>query len=264
MEKAAIKLRWLKSLTYFASDDDNRKYLQGVCIEVGFDGVTYVACDGVQLMTIRHELREDEERNSIEGTFIVPTAEAKGFKLENGDEGLATLSLARGGEHDRLRISWGSKEAGEKELVFPPIDGTFPDWRRALPPAICSDTVAQFDLDRLDHIRRFRKDMSLTPPRLIHNGAGPAWVQFPGLPHIVGVLMPIKTTEDRIAVTGWLRYGPPRDQGDLEDVREREVRQLEDAAAKVDAVDNEENVLDLGDGYATLASATKKAKESVH
>lgn len=209
--QSTINLRVLAALSLFASKDENRPALQGVCLEVDERSITYVATDGSRLISYRYDLEPDEENQTLYGVFTIPTTHCKSFKLEKDDEGRAILSEANA---DRLTIAHGSTD-----ITFMPID-CFPDWRKALPRTITSGEPAQFNFAQMKDLGRVCKLLDLGQPFVAHNGEKPAFIWFSGHPHVLGLICPIKALDEMAReAPQWARRGPERDQGDIEDFK---------------------------------------------
>lgn len=183
MKTATVNLRVLGACAAFASKDETRYYLNGVCIEIEPRRTTYVATDGHRAIAYRDDLMPDDANNDLVGRFIIPSAHCKPFKLAKDDP--ATAKIA-GDEGTRLTIAHGFVD-----VTFNPIDGTFPDWRAATPLGTPSGEIAQFNMEYLAAFRKFAKALGLGEyPSIAHNGAGPALVWFGAHPEVLGVIMP--------------------------------------------------------------------------
>jgi DNA polymerase III subunit beta len=208
--QAMLNLRVLNALSLFASKDETRYYLQGVCIEAEERGSTYVGTDGHRLIAYRDDLAPDDDDNTLLGVFIVPTLHCKHFKLDKEDDGRAVL---HGADAGRISIAHGFTD-----VTFMPIDGIYPHWRRSLPQGTPSGKVAQFNVTFLADLRKLTKQLSLSEPFIAHNGDAPAYIWFSGHPQVMGVIMPIKTIDEmEREAPAWVRRGPEREQGDIED-----------------------------------------------
>ena len=89
------------------------------------------------------------------------------------------------------------------DLTCEPVDGTFPDWTRAIPSREPSGVVAQFnpayvaDMGKIGTLLTGNRSGNLA--HFHHNGDGPCGVTFPGCDDAFAVLMPVRashTTED--------------------------------------------------------------------
>lgn len=210
-QQAVVDLRVLAALSLFASKDDTRYYLQGVCIEVEERAVTYIGTDGSRLLVYREDLAPDEESHSLEGAFIVPTPHCKHFKLDKDDDGRATLRPADAG---RLTLAHGFMD-----VTFLPIDGVYPHWRRSLPRVAASGVPAQFSIKLLSDLGKICKQLELGPPFIAHNGEAPAFVWFSGRPNVLGLLAPLKMVDEtEREAPQWARRVPDWQQADIEDL----------------------------------------------
>lgn len=214
MDVSTINLRVLKACLAFAAKDEER-YLNGVLLELDERGATYVANDGVRLIAYRDELTPNIERpdaakegNRFVGRFIIPPPQCRAFKLSKDDDGYAKIF---GGS--RLTIAFGLTD-----ITFAPIDGVYPNWRRAVPAGQASGKLAQYNLKQLADFRKFAESLGLSDPFIAHNGEGPAMVWYPGQDHCFGIVMPIKLTDEAGRVSPeWARGDGGYEQGDLED-----------------------------------------------
>lgn len=207
---SSINLRVLAACTAFASKDEARYYLNGVCIEIDARGVTYAATDGARLIAYRDELNTEAEDNLLIGTFIIPTEHCKHFKVGKDDDGIAKVFSGA-----RLTIAYNMVD-----LTFAPIDGVYPDWRKVIPRNPPSGVVGQFNLKVLTDLQKLAKGLDLGTPFIAHDGEGPARVWFPAREDVVGVVMPYRVPDQTARlVPDWAKYGPDRDQADIEDAQ---------------------------------------------
>lgn len=183
--QTTIDLKILAAVAKAASKEEARFYLKGVKIEAREKHVAYIATDGHILIAARAE-RYKDDGTPLLGDWILPSEVIARYKPAS----FKNFSLA-------ILSSNGTKLAiefnGEK-IEFLPIDGAFPDWRRALPSEISGET-AQFDpalLSRLSAAgKMFGGDGRLT---IAHNGGGPAIVSFgSGIEDAFGVIMPLRS-----------------------------------------------------------------------
>lgn len=205
---STINLRILAAAVAFASKDEARYYLNGVCLEIGVRSVTYIATDSRRLIAYRHEkLDPDTPDNLLIGKFIIPTAHCKPHKLEKDDIGEAKMF-----GNGRVTISHDFCD-----VTFLPINGVYPDWRRIIPLANASGELAQYNLEYLAAFKKFADAIDLPPPFVAHNGEGPALVWYPNRDDVVGVIMPLKMTDELMrAPPEWCRGGD-HEQADIED-----------------------------------------------
>lgn len=207
---STINLRVLAALVPFASKDEVRYYLNGVCVEIDERGVTYAATDGRVFVAYRDDLPPDADSNRLLGTFIIPTPHCKPFKVGKEDSGLAKMFGAA-----RLTLAYNFVD-----MTFAPIDGVFPDWRKMIPKEPPSGEIGQFNPTFLGELAKFSKALDLGLPVIAHNGAErPARVWFPVHPHVVVVIMPFRAAGVADMQTPhWALVGPEREQADIEDV----------------------------------------------
>lgn len=187
MKISTINLRVLAAASAFASKEETRYYLNGVCIEFEARASTYVATDGHRLIAYRDDLRGDQD-NELLGTFIIPTPQCKPFKLSKDDDGTAKIF---GEDGTRLTMAHNFVD-----VTFAPIDGTFPDWRKVPPSGPASGEIAQFNLEYLASFRKFAKALGLSDvPFVAANGDKPAFVWFTPADHVMGIVMPVRSSD---------------------------------------------------------------------
>lgn len=205
---STINLRVLGAAVAFASKDEARYYLNGVCLEIDARGVTYVATDGHRLIAYRDEKQDPESPdNLLLGKFIIPTAHCKPHKLEKDDIGEAKIFGA-----GRLTIAHDFCD-----VTFLPIDGVYVDWRKTIPKGRASGVLAQYNLDYLAAFKKFAGALDQGQPFVAPNGEGPALVWFGGCPHCFGIVMPVKCIDQMgWEAPEWSRGGD-HEQADIED-----------------------------------------------
>lgn len=210
LEVADINLRILAAAAAFASKDETRYYLNGVCIEIEQRSVTYIGTDGHRLVCYREESEEDARDNHLIGAFIIPTAHCKSFKLDKDDEGRASVHES----HGRLTIAHNMVD-----VTFVPIEGVYPNWRKSIPRTAASGTLAQYNFKYLDDFRKFADALGLPTPYLAPNGDGPGLLWFTSRPEVLGLVMPYRAVEQigQRAPSWAVRGGPAREQSDIED-----------------------------------------------
>jgi DNA polymerase-3 subunit beta len=194
MKTSTINLRVLGAAVAFASKEETRYYLNGVCVEFEPRRATYAATDGHRLIVYRDDLDANEPANELLGAFIIPTAHCKPFKLGKEDNGTAKIFGEVG---TRLTIAHTFVD-----VTFNPIDGTFPDWRKVVPTGVPSGVVAQYNHDFLAAFTKFAKHLGLcTFPFVAPNGADPSLVWFAPHDNVLGVIMPVRSDGkvDRVA-----------------------------------------------------------------
>jgi DNA polymerase III subunit beta len=205
---STINLRVLAAAVAFASKDEARYYLNGVCLEIEARSVTYIATDGYRLIAYRDEKQDpDTPDNLLIGKFIIPTGRCKPHKLEKDDTGEAKIFGS-----GRLTIAHDFCD-----VTFLPIDGIYVDWRKTVPATRASGTLAQFNLEYLATFKKFAALVELPPPFVAHNGEAPTIVWYPGRENVVGIIMPFKMTDEQGRVApDWSRIGD-HEQAGIED-----------------------------------------------
>lgn len=188
MKTSKINLRILGAIVAFASKEETRYYLNGVSVEFTPRAATYVATDGHRLVAYYDELGPDDAANELLGAFIIPTPHCKPFKLGKDDPADAKIF---GESNTRLTIAHEFVD-----VTFNPIDGTFPDWRKVVPPGQPSGVLAQFNLDHFATLKKFAKQVGLPNPFIAHNGPEPAFTWFAGHANVFGVIMPMRIEGD--------------------------------------------------------------------
>ncbi len=116
-----INIRLLKAANLAADKEQVRYYLQGVAVQADARGSYLVATDGHRLLAFR---QSSECYGGDPINIIIPSDIIAGIKLQKGLE-VAELTQ----DSDK---AWRLDYCGTS-IIFAPIDGTFPEWRRAVP-----------------------------------------------------------------------------------------------------------------------------------
>src|SRR5208283_5211289 len=166
MKTASLSRRALQACNFAASKEETRYYLMGVYVKIGARATEYCATDGHVLLAYREELHEDSPDNTLTGEFIIPSStcadkNVKGAKW--ADDATELAEMADG----FLRLN--------NALVFKPIDGTFPDWRRIVPRKIDGE-AAQFNPALLTRLQKAGVLFDCQIPAIAHNSDSPALV----------------------------------------------------------------------------------------
>jgi DNA polymerase-3 subunit beta len=88
-----------------------------------------------------------------------------------------------------------------------PIDGAYPDWRRAVPDELSGET-AQFnpayiaDMGKIGRLLSGKRDGGFGA-RIHHNGEGPAAITFPEIDDCFAVLMPFRLPLNDCGSEAW-------------------------------------------------------------
>jgi len=188
---ASLNLKALKAANLFASKEETRYYLNGVFLTVTERAALYVATDGHRLLCHREDLAEGAESNTLTGSWIVPSTAIDAIKGGTGRFADAPATLAEIGNGE-FRL-----DAPKGATIFKPIDGSFPDFRRVIPPAQDPEkaiTPAQFNPH---YYVSFGKAAELlgycaNAPHFHHSDASsPTPVTF-GHHETFGVIMPVR------------------------------------------------------------------------
>lgn len=132
MISAQIFTTALKFAAHAAAKKDVRFYLLGTLFEFKDDTLTLVATDGARLAYTRLQL---DASSLIEDQFIVSTAGVKQVLVALGKSKgrvsfYASAEPKQPGKPRALSISDGAS------TITPAVlDGTYPDWRRIVPPS---------------------------------------------------------------------------------------------------------------------------------
>ncbi|MFP5239904.1 MAG: hypothetical protein ACLGQW_08745, partial [Acidobacteriota bacterium] len=131
-----IDLQVLKALLPLAADQDIRYYLKGVYVSFETARTVYVATDGAVL-----GVYEAAAANEHAFSVIIPREVVKQVKLAKILV-LGALDL-EDPRHARL-----DNPANGQNLGFQPVEGVFPDFRRAI-PAKTSGEAGNYNVDLL-------------------------------------------------------------------------------------------------------------------
>lgn len=113
--------RALRAALEFAATQDIRYYLNGIKIEATKTHTTYVATDGHRLIAVRHEAENEQEAELIIPVTVAKIASKGAVKKIGGEKVLLTI--------DKLQYDISTPNG---RLIFTPIDGNFPEWRKVL------------------------------------------------------------------------------------------------------------------------------------
>ena len=201
----------LRAVVLAASDEETRYYLQGVHVEIEARAVVYVATDGRLIIVARVESAKGASDNEPQ-KFIIPAEFCR--------------SLDKKGRQDLPLKQMGPRIFSLGDGLFKAIDGTFPDWRKAIPQPPFSGETAQFNPEFLARIanafRRFNGSMTVA---VSHNGPNSAAFCSPGAGcGIFGVIMPTKITPaDKLPA--WLNMAPkPKKPWELSQLFDRSLK----------------------------------------
>ena len=183
----------LKAAARFAATNpkDQRLTLHGVLVEASPAGIRLVATDGHALLVVR--AAADTDTDTWVG--IIPVDVVKAALAWKGSKSLPII-LIPGEPECRL-----TRAAGEA-LVFVPVAGTFPDYRKVV-PAAPDGKPSFFDPDLLVRFKRAAEDLGsdLGLFGLLPGGDGSGLVYITG--DVVGVIMPMLGRECGAAECAW-------------------------------------------------------------
>ena len=179
----AIDRNKLKAAARFAAQDpkDKRLTLHGVLIEASPAGVRLVATDGAALLVVRAAADTDTDT----WTGIIPSDVVKAALAWKGGKSLP-IWLVPGKPECRLTRATG------EALVFVPVAGPFPDYRKVI-PAAPSGAASFYDPDLLARFKRAAEDLGsdLGLFGLLPGGDGSGLVYLTS--DAVGVIMPMRS-----------------------------------------------------------------------
>ena len=172
----------LKAAARFAAQDpkDQRLTLHGVLVEASPAGVRLVATDGHVLLVVRAAGEPDTDT----WTGIIPSDVIKAALAWKGNKSLPIV-LVPGEPECRLTRATG------EALVFVPMVGMFPDYRKVV-PAAPDGKPSFFDPDLLVRFKRAAEDLGSEKGMysLLPGGDGSGLVYLTG--DAVGVIMPMR------------------------------------------------------------------------
>lgn len=183
----------LKAAARFAATDpkDARLTLHGVLVEASPAGVRLVATDGHALLVARAAGEPDTDT----WTGIIPVEVVKAALAWKGHKTLPIILVA--GEPE-CRLTRATGEA----LVFVPVVGPFPMYRKVI-PAAPDGKPSFFDPDLLVRFKRAAEDLGSDKGLfgLLPGGDGSGLVYLTA--DVVGVIMPTRSGGLAVADCAW-------------------------------------------------------------
>jgi len=183
----------LKAAARFAATNpkDQRLTLHGVLVEASPAGVRLAATDGHALLVVRAAGDVDTDT----WTGIIPIDVVKAALAWKGSKSLPIILIP--GEPE-CRLTRATGEA----LVFVPVAGTFPMYRKVV-PAAPDGKPSFFDPDLLVRFKRAAEDLgsNLGLFGLLPGGDGSGLVYLTG--DVVGVIMPTRSGGLAVADCQW-------------------------------------------------------------
>jgi len=181
----------LKAAARFAATDpkDQRLTLHGVLVEASPAGIRLAATDGHALLVVRAAADTDT------WTGIIPIDVVKAALAWKGNKSLPIILIP--GEPE-CRLTRATGEA----LVFVPVAGTFPAYRKVV-PAAPDGKPSFFDPDLLVKFKRAAEDLGSDKGLfgLLPGGDGSGLVYLTG--DVVGVIMPMRAGGLAVADCAW-------------------------------------------------------------
>jgi DNA polymerase-3 subunit beta len=183
----------LKAAARFAAQDakDLRLTLHGVLVEASPAGVRLVATDGRVLLVQRAAADADTDT----WTGIIPSDAIKAALAWKGGKGLPIILIP--GEPE-CRLTRATGEA----LIFVPVAGPFPDYRKVI-PAAPDGTPSYYDPDLLVRFKRAAEDLGSEKGLfgLLPGGSGSGLVYL--TEDATGVIMPLRRDTPAVADCLW-------------------------------------------------------------
>lgn len=168
-----LNVNYLKAAAIAVGKEETRYYLKGVAIQANETGVFIVATDGHRAVAFR----QSETYDGAPIDIIIPSDTVNALKTKE-----ETVELGK--------INGAQYMLGN--MIFEPIDGTFPDWRRIIPSSVSNET-AQFNYSYVGDFAKVAKALGKgTPVHIAHNGNGPALITFGTDIDGIGLLMPMR------------------------------------------------------------------------
>ena len=183
----------LKAAARFAATDpkDARLTLHGVLVEASPAGVRLAATDGHVLLVARAAADTDTDT----WTGIIPIEVVKAALAWKGNKSLPIILIP--GEPE-CRLTRATGEA----LVFVPVAGAFPAYRKVV-PAAPDGKPSFFDPDLLVRFKRAAEDLGSGLFGLLPGGDGSGLVYITG--DVVGVIMPTRSRALELDDCAWAR-----------------------------------------------------------
>ena len=181
----------LKAAARFAATDPKRLTLHGVLVEASPAGIRLAATDGHALLVARAAADTDTDT----WTGIIPIDVVKAALAWKGNKSLPIILIP--GEPE-CRLTRATGEA----LVFVPVAGTFPAYRKVV-PAAPDGKPSFFDPDLLVKFKRAAEDLGSDKGLfgLLPGGDGSGLVYLTG--DVVGVIMPMRAGGLAVADCAW-------------------------------------------------------------
>jgi len=187
MNEISFPIAWLKAAQIMAAKIDILYYINGVCIEIMPKEFRIVATDGHKLIIFRTETASEHT-----GKFIIPNEAIDAIKRKPK---ITNINFHYG---DGVKCSL---EYGALEICFKPIDGRFPDYQQAVEAGLVpSKEVAHYNPEYVAQFQKAVKlaygNRSFNCPTIWPNGDKSGLVTYRNLDSFLGVIMPMRTSDE--------------------------------------------------------------------
>lgn len=182
-----IKAQYAALIQAFISKEETRYYLNGFFVQKHpREGAFIVATDG-RLLGVFHD-----ETGECKVPGIVKLSKTTIAACDDDDGGKLTLALD--GDTATVydcRDPETRKVVAAQESVL--IDGTFPDWRRVIPPMPNQFGPATFNFEFVKRFQKIRpSDSKSAHIRIVSRDAADPAIVFTGRRDFLGVIMPMR------------------------------------------------------------------------
>jgi DNA polymerase III sliding clamp (beta) subunit (PCNA family) len=175
--------------------NDIRFYLCGVLVEVLPDQVRLVAADGHRMLVAKQDRTPETDMHAHQ--FIIPDAIVAQINKHKWDVPELAIEYCDTELDYRVHLQ-------DTKVSFRAIDAKYPDYVRPIPDT-ADGKIAQFDPEYLIGFQKAARVYSKKGLYTIgHNGDRAALIALSTAPHVVGVIMPIRSDPPMMARPDWL------------------------------------------------------------
>lgn len=197
----ALKPNFLRACLVIAAARDIRYYLNGVMVEMTSTETRYVGCDGHRLLVLRDE--RDRQAPQAPGSIIIPRETIELLPRQKSKTPTVGVKL----HYDDTAPA--STESRLENVYFKPIDGKFPDYRKAIPKGVSGDRGSY----KPEYVLSFNKAAQIAGttfnlPELWMNGDGAGVVLIDGHPEFIGLVMPLRNPSSG-KIPDWITPAEP-------------------------------------------------------
>jgi DNA polymerase III subunit beta len=183
--QTTIRTSTIKAAIHCAAVNDTRYYLNGALFEFKHDHINIVSTDGHRLSAFREPLEYAAEAQTADYEFIIPLD-----VLKQAAKSKSPLVVLESTPDGRYMLN---------NVVFAPIDGKFPDYRRVIPTSFTGQAAQyrpEYLVDAKNALRDFYqiKTKDWLGTKLEQNGDSAGAVHC-GKADAVVVIMPLRTYE---------------------------------------------------------------------